>query len=376
MLEKMTHEDLLRLTSVQDGPCISIYVPALPDKTLQLEYEALVRRAAHLLSFDEKEDQHKGLLEAIYNFNPVEHFASREQGIAVFVNKHWSGYYLAGHDLPSKVVVSETFHLKPLLEDLQNEHIYHALFLSAEESILLHCDGGTGTELHTFLFHQGQHSNSIHWKHLDDSDTISIPHLKSTLRGRGNQDSHFKKKTGVKLFLKWIEAKISKEVGYKTLPLFVFTNEILYHAYKEISSHPDPHLVKIDPAKGTPRMEAIIHYANLEIKKNIAKHKSLSTTEIEELARQKRVIDDLVKISRAALSGKVRTLFLRDNAEIWGQLHRQSGQITFHEKQTNSKDDDILDDIACEVIRQGGEVIVLGKKDMPTPSPAAAILSS
>lgn len=376
MFEKMTPDDLLRLTSIQDGPCISIYIPAMPSKTLQVEYEALVRRAAYLLSFEPKNDLRESLLKNLYAFNPAEHLASREQGIAIFVNKHQAGYYLATHELPSKAVVAETFHLKPLLDDLQQNRTYNILVISADEAVLLNCTGGRGTETHTFLFHQGQHSNSIHWKHQDETETSQIPHLKSHLRGRGLQDNQFKKKSGVKLFLRWIEAKISKENGYKTFPLLVFTNEALFHAYKEISTHPHLTHIRIDSTKGVPRMEALIHQANLQIQKDVSQHKSLSAAEVESLARKKMVIDDLVKISRAALNGKVKTLFLRDNIEIWGQLHRKSAQITFHEKQLTSKDDDILDDIACEVIRHGGEVIVLTSKDMPSPSPAAAILSS
>ncbi len=157
-------------------------------------------------------------------------------------------------------------------------------------------------------------------------------------------------------------------MAIKTLPLFVFTSEILFHAYKEASTHPHPVLCVIDPSKGVPRLEALIHQAGLHIQKNIAQHKNISANEMEDLSRKKQIIDDLVKISRAALNGKVRTLFLRDNSEIWGQLHRQSAQITFHEKQLNAKDDDILDDIACEVIRHGGEVVVLPSKDMPSSS--------
>jgi|GEM_PF-1639765 len=376
MLEKMTHDDLLRLTAVQDGPCVSIYIPAMPDKTLQIEYEALVRRATYLLSFDPREDLRERLLDELYSFNPREHFSTEQQGVALFLNKHWSGFYLANHDVPSKVVVAETFHLKPLIDDLQGDHIYNVLALSAEEAILYHCDSGASTEQHTFLFHQGQHSNSIHWKHHDETETAQIPHLKAQLRGRGAHDTHFKKKSGAKLFLRWIEAKIAKDVGYKTLPLFVFTNETLFHAYKEVCTHPTPVLCKIDTSKGLPRTEALIHQANSHIRQDLLKHRHVSTQEMEDLARQKKVIDDLVRISRAALSGQVKTLFLRDNSEIWGQLHRRSAQITFHEKQMNSKDDDILDDIACEVIKHGGEVIVLPDKDMPSPSPAAAILNA
>lgn len=375
-MEKMTHEDLLRLTSVQDGPCISIYIPALPAKTLQIEYEALVRRANHLLSFDPREELRQHLLGQLYQFNPLEYLGNGEKGLALFINKHWNSYFLSHHDLPSKVVVADSFHLKPLLDDLQKEHVFNILVLTPHESIFLNCDSGKGTESHTFLFHQGQHSNSIHWKHFDESETVQIPHLKSHLRGRGLTDSNLKRKTGAKIFLRWIEAKISKDPGYKTLPLFIFTNEAIFSSYKEISSHPTPVMCPIDINKGLPRLEALLHQANTHIQVSAAKTKNLSPSEIERLSRQKKVVDDLVKISKAALSGRIKTLFLRDNIEIWGQFHRKSGQLTIREKQMNSKDDDLLDDIACEVIRHGGEVVVLPSKDMPTPSPVAAILMS
>lgn len=376
MLEKLNHDDLLHLTSVQEGPCISIYIPAMLEKTLQIEYEALVRRAVHLLSFDPREDLRNSLIETLQKFNPFEHVSSLNEGLAIFVNKHWKGYFLARHEVPSKVVVSESFHLKPLLDDLQRSRECHALVLSADEARLVHFGEGVGTELHTFLFRHGQNSNSIHWKHLDESETAQIPHLKVHLRGRGLQDNQFKRKAGVKLFLKWIEAKINKEIGYKEHPLYIFTNDILFDAYKEISTHPQPVLSKIELSKGIPRLEALLHQVNLLTQKSLSEQRSLSTANIDELVKQKRMIDDLVNISRAALTGRVKTLFLRDNIDVWGQLHRDSAQITFHEKQMDAKDDDILDDIACEVIRKGGEVIVLMEKDMPSKSPAAAILAT
>lgn len=377
MLEKLTHEDLLKLTSVNEGPCISIYIPGMPEKTLQLEYETLVRRASHLLSLDDRESAKKTeLLESLYSFNPGEHLHRNDYGLALFLNKHWAGFYMAGHLLPSKVVVAESFHLRPLLEDIQGDSSCHILTLTPQEALLLHCDGGTGTELHTFLFHQGQHSNSIHWKHLDESETSQIPHLKSHMRGRGLEDSQVKKKSWAKLFLRWIEAKISKEAGFKQIPLLVFASENMFHGYKEITHHPNPTMIKTDPSKNSPRMEALIHQAQAHLHRENHQHRSISAYDLEKLTHQKKVIDDLVKISRAAMNGKVKTLFLQNNSEVWGEIHRRTGQIDFHEKQINAKDDDILDDIACEVIRHGGEVVVLKQDDMPTRSPAAAILNS
>lgn len=376
MLEPLTHEDLLKLTSVQEGPCISIYIPSLPEPALQAEYDALVKRASYLLSLDQdNHEAHAQIMESLFNFNPREYASGSTQGVAIFVNKHWHGYFLASHDLPEKVVVAESFHLKPLIEDLQRDHTYHLLVLGVEEAVLLFSKGTEASDIHTFLMHHGSHSNSIHWKHLDESEAIQIPHLKTQSRGRGTSDSQFKKKTATKLFLRWIEAKINKEDGYKTLPLFVFTSELLFSIYKEITTHPSPRFCSLDIRKGLPHHEALVHRVESLLNQEISHHRHISAIDMDLQKLKNKVIDDLTKISRAALHGEVKTLFLRDKSEIWGQLDRHSGQITVHPKQMNAKDDDVLDDIACEVIRQGGEVIVLNSKDMPSTSPAAAILN-
>lgn len=375
MFEKISHNELISLTSVQEGPCVSIYIPTiLPKKTLQLEYEALLRRASHLLLFDNRTSLREHLLDTLNRFTPSEYFSGKDKGLALFVNKHWNSYYTTGYELPSKTVVADSFHLKPLLNEIQGNHKYHILVISTEEAVLLQSESGKTTELHTFLLSQGKHSNSIHWKYQDQTETAQFPHLQAHTRGRGTQDNKFKKQS-TKLFLKWIESKIHNEPNFESIPLFIFTSEPLFKAYNEHTRHPNPTYIKMEPTQGVPRIEALVHQANLQVQKQIARQKKITTQSISELNGKKMVIDDIFKISKAALGGRVKTLYLRDNIEIWGHLRRKSGEITLHERQLNSKDDDILDDIACEVIRHGGEVMVLSGKEMPTTSPAAAILT-
>lgn len=375
MLEPLTHEDLLKLTSVQEGPCISIYLPSLPEPSLQEEYDILVKRASYLLSLDTARDAQQSIMELLFNFNPGEHIKGPGQGVAIFVNKHWRGYFVTRHDLPAKVVVADSFHLKPVLEDLQRDHTFHLLVIGVDEAVLLFSQGGLASEIHTFLLHHGSHSNSIHWKHLDDHEALQIPHLKSQSRGRGANDSQFKKKSATKIFLRWIEAKIAQEAGYKTLPLFVFTSEALFPIYKEVSGHPKPQFFLLDIRKGVPHHDSLINRVENYLNQERSHQRQLSAADIEHQKIKNKLIDDLTKISRAALHGEVKTLFLRDKSEIWGQLDRRSGQISVHPRQLNGKDDDVLDDIACEVIRQGGEVIVLSPRDMPSAGPAAAVLN-
>lgn len=373
MLERLTQRDFINLINVQEGPCASIYLPRLKDKTLPIEYEALVRRVSHLLLSDEREEQKNKILETLYNFDPSEHFLSSSKGMAIFVNKNWAGYFTSDLETPSKVVVADSFHLRPYFDEISEDFRFNVLMLTGTEAHFYSCQGTSGNEAHTFLYHHGPHANSIHWRHSEGTETLQLPHLRS-LRGRGKDDNQNKRKSSNKIFLKTVEAKISGEYKFKDIPLYIATSENLYRAYKEVTHHAHVHFLKVDVAKQEFHIQTHIHQAVEHIKKALREHKEAIKEQFQDPSQSKLMTDDLLKISRAAINGKIRTLFIMENFEIWGEISTKSGDFTTHEKQLNSHDDDILDDIACQVIRQGGEVVVLNRKNMPTQRPAAAIL--
>jgi len=80
------------------------------------------------------------------------------------------------------------------------------------------------------------------------------------------------------------------------------------------------------------------------------------------------------RIARHALAGRVRELLVADSANLWGVLHRASGEVELHEDGPRARDDDVLDDLAEAVLLRGGEVLTLNRERMPNRSPVAAIL--
>lgn len=83
---------------------------------------------------------------------------------------------------------------------------------------------------------------------------------------------------------------------------------------------------------------------------------------------------NLFQIARAAVAGRVRKLIISDESRIFGKLDRGSGQLAIHAYDKDHEDDDILDDIAQEVITQGGEVVIVKQNELPTSDPALAIV--
>lgn len=83
---------------------------------------------------------------------------------------------------------------------------------------------------------------------------------------------------------------------------------------------------------------------------------------------------DLAGIARAAVQGRVRKLLISDQIEIFGKLDAKSGQLKLHGQDLDHEDDDLLDDVAQNVIATGGEVLIGHVGAMSAMSPILALL--
>ena len=82
--------------------------------------------------------------------------------------------------------------------------------------------------------------------------------------------------------------------------------------------------------------------------------------------------DKIEEIAKAALAGRVETLFIDADKHIPGEVDHQTGEV----KQDNMLDpeiDDLLDDLGEMVLKTQGHVLVIPSDKMPTENGIAAI---
>lgn len=99
-----------------------------------------------------------------------------------------------------------------------------------------------------------------------------------------------------------------------------------------------------------------------------------SLLEFYSAEHQNRVKKNIIEITKAAVSGKIRKLIVASGVNIFGKIDRNTGTVVVHPVDMDHEDDDILDDLAQIVIEKGGEVIVAPIEDLPKHRPALAIL--
>lgn len=83
---------------------------------------------------------------------------------------------------------------------------------------------------------------------------------------------------------------------------------------------------------------------------------------------------NIFQISKAVVQGKVRKLIVTDELNIFGKIDHKSGGLAIHPYDLDHEDDCILDDLAQMVLRQGGEVVIAKRNEIPKNRPILAII--
>jgi hypothetical protein len=82
------------------------------------------------------------------------------------------------------------------------------------------------------------------------------------------------------------------------------------------------------------------------------------------------------QIAKLAVKGKVKKLMVAEDYQMFGKINRETGDLNVTPVQMDHTDDDLLDDIAQQVIASGGEVLVTSQQWIPGNRPAIAIIDS
>ena len=81
---------------------------------------------------------------------------------------------------------------------------------------------------------------------------------------------------------------------------------------------------------------------------------------------------DLLQVTKAAYEGRVETILLEENRIESGKIDCNTGKIKSGDID-NPDNGDILDGLAELVLKKGGNVIMISKDKMPSPTGVAAI---
>ncbi|OGT28374.1 MAG: hypothetical protein A2Z17_05550 [Gammaproteobacteria bacterium RBG_16_66_13] len=374
----LTPDRIEPLLQVAAGPCVSLFMPTHRHHpgTAQdpIRFKNALREAKRLLSDRYSGRDIRSLLDPVAALPDTEFWRYQADGLAIFRSPDRLEHYRVALAVPELVVVAESFHVRPLLRCLQSNLRYFVIALS-QNSVAVY------------------ESTSSSFVAADIPDLpVEMSAFAAGAKGRGALTAHSTgagrnarmvhaagssealAKEELARYFRAIDRAIAGALGNVDAPLILAGVGYYFPIYREVSRLRN---LAEDAIEGSPdaMTPEELHARAWSVAGAILRKNEDRALEGYGRAVEKdRALDDLEVIAREALGGRIRQLFLAQDAHAWGTLDRATGQLNRWNEQQGSHDDDLLDDVAEAVIARGGEVISLPRERMPGGKDVVALL--
>lgn len=280
-----------------------------------------------------------------------------EKSHGFFLAEDLQGYVILDQKVEPYCIIGQTFHMRPLLEDL---------FVNPEYILV-------NISLYDIKIYRGD------FQHLEIIQQYEFDQLPKGFLGNNSARLYAPQYMGLIPFktilaLKTIAQKLMDMVLYQSLPVIVTGLEEMKtiflryfeHAFGVISHLHEDFYEKtcveiLDRCKDFRHI--VMDYYSAQFKERLKR-----------MVKSKRLISDLEGIIKATYEGKVVHLVLPTEKKLWGRLDPGSGEYTIHKRANKKASIDILNELAEEVMRQGGKIQILGPHFFPQDAHVMAIL--
>lgn len=368
--------DYFRLSGRFGEPSISIYSPMESSAARQRQNPIRFRNLVKAVETRLKADYPKEVeyfVDTLRELDTPAFWNTPSRGLAVFLSQDLFESHRLAFSVPELVVVSDTFHTRPLLEYVGTVSSYYVLAVSQDHVVLY--DGWR--EFLRPLVTPGlpRHMKDV----VGEFEKGSQRHSHSVSRG-GAQSVYHTSGEGARdverdleVFFRTIDTEVRRLVNRSGRPVVLVAQPHNQSIYRKVSRLPSlisggipceaKTLSPMDIGKRAwPLVESWAH-DRLRILLE-ACHRAKS---------RGRGSDELRDVARKAVQGRVKLLLLGTTAPVWGRLDRTTGEIEVAEGGPGAVD--ILDELAELVLSRGGDVRIWEGRPFPVPTGLAAVYS-
>ncbi|WP_353931236.1 hypothetical protein WJM97_01090 [Okeanomitos corallinicola TIOX110] len=386
-MTSLSIDALKTLAENPQTPSLSIY---LPTKKAGAEIRQNPIRFKNLIKEAQENLEAMGLrhTEAINFLQPAMELAQddfwehQDQGLVIFISPNLFRYYCLPTEFPELVVVSEQFHLKPLLHFINNEGKFFVLALSQKDVKFF---VGTAHNLNEIEVENMPHS--LQETILEDEFQNGVQHRVGTVRGRRTAAEHpgsfhgqgspdrEKHEADISNFFRIINTELIKKISTEKAPLVLAGVEYLLPIYQDANTYP---YLFTESITGNPEVmtcEQLHHQAWQIVAPLFEQDKKFAMERYQQLAGEgiEKAVSDIKTIVPAAYYQRIDSLFVAVDQQQWGKFDLDNTTLDLH-KEPEPDDKDMLDFAAIHTLLNGGRVYTLTSEEMPNGTNVAAIL--
>lgn len=379
-------DDLKELVEQPQGLCVSIYMPTYRVGTEiqqnSIRFKNLIRQA------EEKLAEHGLDRNEIVEFlQPVQEKLDREdfwqhqsELLGIFIAKGFLHFYQLPFSFEELVVVSDQFHLKPLMPLLTGDGVFYILALSQKEVRVFECTRYSATEVEVenlpksldeaLQYDETAKDGQFRISTSRGGTNNSAQHAGS-FHGQGSPDRD-KMQEDILQYFYLVDRAISEYLRGKKAPLVLVGVEYLFPIYREANTY--PHLVAqgITGSPKTLKLEALHEEALPIVEPLFLQELQDAIDRYQQLAGSNKTCSDLQEAVSAAYFGRIDELFVAVGVQKWGTFNPETSTIQLH-PEAEVGDEDLLNSVAIQTILNGGTVYALEPEKVPERAPLAAI---
>ncbi|MCD6679571.1 MAG: hypothetical protein LT102_02780 [Burkholderiaceae bacterium] len=371
-------DDFPELLQPREGPCLSLYQATHrrhPDNQQDpIRFRNGVKTLDESLRRQYPNRETRTLLEPFHALAENEAFWNRAlDGLAVLAAPGFFRAYRLQRSVPERAIVADSFHLKPLLRMLQSADRYRILGLSRSEAKLYE---GNRDSLDEVEWMAGVPRTPADVSGDERDVERATRHYGSPAAGKVTRHGTDVKQDAVdreteRFFRAVDRGVLAEHGGHDASPLLLAALPENHHLFRRVSRNPSLAAAALYSHPDSMPIESLRARA-WELVQPYYLERLDGLVGAFEAARARHLASsDLADIGNAVVAGRVATLLIDADRVVPGTFDAQTGAVRFDDL-AHPGIDDLLDDLAEAVLRQGGEVVVVPSERMPVPSGAAA----
>jgi hypothetical protein len=336
--------------------------------------EAHEQLAAHGLDDEEANE----LLEPVESLRDDDEFwTHRQDGLAIFAAQGFIRKYRVPLILESSVRVNSRFRVRPLIQLLNGNSRFFVLAISQDSAQLfeatrysirdLQLDAALATVKQAVASHDEEQA-------LQFRTHGAVAAGKGPAMYHGHGGASDVSKQDILKYFQAVDRAVSKRLRGEDAPLVLACVGYLAPIYESTNSYSALIKGKIPGSPGIWNEDELRDRAWDLASPILSQRRDQALERFNQAVGTDKVSNEIRELVLAASDGRLETLFLEKNRQLWGNVDSKLRAVhTREEKQQG--DEELLDFAAAHTLMHGGRVYSLDRNKMPTDeSPAAALL--
>ena len=369
-------EELKILMQKQAGACVTLYMPThrggAEAQQNPIRLKNLLRQVEEkLLEGGLRPAEMEKLLEpvqALVKNTPF--WKQQSEGLAIFLSPKVFKCYSLPLSFKERAVVTDRFHIKPLLPLYSNDGQYFVLAFSQKDVRFLRGSRNSISEIKL----EGIPKNIDEAMNYDllELQRPNRPAGASATQARGAIEWSAYTKESVLRFFKLIDRGLRSVMKDEKAPLVFAGVDYLFPLYREANSHPT---LAERPVTGNPEalsVEELRKQAWAIVEPYYQRTQAEAKAQYLQSVGTGLASNNITEIVPAAHHGRVGIIFAAVGVQQWGTFRPGTNEVVLH-KNSEPGDEDLVDYAVVQTLLNAGTVYAVERDQMPDREAMAAV---